>query len=107
MPTGVPVDVPVTVTLALPTTVAVTETAGIEVAKPGSSELLAWFPLAGGVTLQVVTIEGSGDVPTIEAAVLFLRMALFVLIQNQDYLKPERIDEDLIPGKLASADAAE
>ncbi|HEY0071605.1 MAG TPA: hypothetical protein VGE04_16695 [Chloroflexia bacterium] len=55
---------------------------------------------APGTKEQSITIEGIGELPTLHAAVMFLRMALSVLLEKQQYLQPEKIDEELLLGKM-------
>lgn len=49
-----------------------------------------------------MAVGGEGKVPTVTAAIDYLRMAIKVLIDNPEYLNPGKIDEDLLLGKPIS-----
>jgi hypothetical protein len=49
-----------------------------------------------------MAVGGEEKVPTVTAAIDYLRMAIKVLIDNPEYLNPSKIDEDLLLGKPIS-----
>ncbi|MDT4896707.1 MAG: hypothetical protein QOH25_1784 [Acidobacteriota bacterium] len=49
-----------------------------------------------------IAVSGEEKVPTVTAAINYLRMAIKVLIDNPKYLNPSKIDEDLLLGKQVS-----
>lgn len=54
------------------------------------------------VKKREITIKTGQTIPTVKAAIDYLRMALAVLLEHPQYLKASRIDEELLLSKLST-----